>query len=583
MDIFLIFTLLGGLAIFLFGMNTMGEGLEKRTGNKLSSILEHLASSPVKGLFLGAIVTAVIQSSSATTVMVVGFVNSGIMNLSQSIGVIMGANIGTTATSWLLSLTGLTGESFLLKMLKPSSFAPILAFIGMIFITFSHSDNKKNTGSILVGFGILMTGMDLMSGAVEPLASNPDFTSILTRFSNPILGVVTGALLTAVIQSSSASVGILQALSVTGGLSYASAVPIILGQNIGTTVTALLSSIGANINARRTAVVHLSFNLVGSILFMIFFYGANRFFPFSFFYAPINAFGIALVHTIFNVSSTLVLFPFHKFLEKLACILIQDGKNTPDEKTVLLDERLLATPSVAIARAKSVTDHMAQTAVKSVISAISLMEHYKESKAKTIREQEKLTDKYEDLLGTYLVKLSRDNLSLEDSHRLSNLLHSIGDFERMSDHAIHLVAAAEELHNKKIAFPEEYKKELSVLTAAVTEILHLTKDAFQNEDLEIAKQVEPLEQLIDRLKTKIKNRHILRIRQEEASIEMGFVFSDLLTNFERIADHCSNIAVCLIEIANDSFETHEYLSHRRLYGENDFTRLYEAYKQKYVI
>ncbi|MBE7037199.1 MAG: Na/Pi cotransporter family protein [Ruminococcaceae bacterium] len=402
MDIFSIFTLLGGLATFLFGMNVMGEGLEKRSGDKLKSILEHLTSSPLKGLLLGAAVTAVIQSSSATTVMVVGFVNSGIMKLSQSIGVIMGANIGTTMTAWLISLTGIEGDSFLLQLLKPSSFAPVLAFIGIIMIMFAKRDNAKHTGSVLVGFGILMTGMELMSGAVKPLADNPDFANILLLFSNPILGILTGALLTAIIQSSSASVGILQALSVTGGITYSNAVPIILGQNIGTTVTAIISSIGTNKNARRTAVVHLCFNIIGALVFMLLFYGIHAIVGLSFFNNSINAAGIAAVHTIFNVTSTVVLFPFNKALEKLAYYIIKEDPGTgTQEKTSLLDERLLPTPSIAIARAKGVTDHMAEIARDSLLAAMSLVDNYSEEIALKIREDEKIVDNYEDKLGTY--------------------------------------------------------------------------------------------------------------------------------------------------------------------------------------
>ena len=584
MDIFSVFTLLGGLAIFLFGMNVMGEGLEKRSGDKLSSILEHLTSSPLKGLFLGAAVTAVIQSSSATTVMVVGFVNSGIMKLSQSIGVIMGANIGTTITSWLLSLTGLEGDNFFIQLVKPSSFAPVLAFIGMVFIMFSKKANAKYTGSVLVGFGILMTGMELMSGAVKPLADNPDFAKILVMFSNPVLGILTGALLTAIIQSSSASVGILQALSVTGGITYANAVPIILGQNIGTTVTALLSSIGTNKNARRTAVIHLCFNIIGALVFLVLFYLIRYTIGIPFVNDSINAAEIAIVHTIFNITATVVLFPFTKFLEKLAYIIIKENETQgTEEKTALLDERLLATPSIAIARAKSVTDHMATISRDSLFMAMSLIDNYDTEKSSLIRENEKIVDKYEDKLGTFLVKLSRESLSLDDSHEISNLLHSIGDFERMSDHAVNIAEAAEEIDTKKVIFSTNATKEIQVIVAAITEILTLTTDAFVQKDLEIAKQVEPLEQLIDRLRTKMKNRHVQRVRQNECSIETGFVFSDLLTNFERVADHCSNVAVCLIEVANDSFETHEYLSHVKGDGENDFAKRYEEYKQKYVI
>lgn len=583
MTIFSVFTLLGGLAIFLFGMNVMSEGLEKRSGDKLKSILEHLTSSPVKGLLLGLGVTAIIQSSSATTVMVVGFVNSGIMKLSQSIGVIMGANVGTTVTSWLLSLSGIQGESFWLQFAKPSSFAPVLAFIGIILTMFSRSDNKKHTGEILLGFAVLMTGMEMMSSAVEPLSSNPDFANLLLLFSNPVLGILTGALLTAVIQSSSASIGILQALSVTGSITFANAVPIILGQNIGTTITALLSSIGTNKNARRAAVVHLCFNIIGVLVFVILFYTLKAIVGFPFINDSVNAVSIAVVHTVFNLFSTLILFPFTKGLEKLAYLIIrEDSNDKKEEKASLLDERLLATPSVAIARAKDVTDHMAILSRNSLFSAMSLIDCYNSEKNAEIMANEEIVDKYEDKLGTYLVKLSRESLSVHDSHEISNLLHSIGDFERMSDHAVNLAEVAEEIHSKKIAFSSDGMKEIKVISRAITEILNLTTDAFIKEDLELAKQVEPLEQLIDRLKSKMKNRHVQRVRKNECSIETGFVFSDLLTNYERVADHCSNIAVCLIEVANDSFETHEYLSNVKG-GENDFAQRYEAYKQKYVI
>ena len=584
MNIFAIFTLLGGLATFLFGMNVMGEGLEKRSGDKLKAILEHLTSSPIKGLLLGIAVTAVIQSSSATTVMVVGFVNSGIMKLSQSIGVIMGANIGTTITAWLISLTGIEGDSFILQLVKPSSFAPVLAFIGMAMIMFSKKDHAKHTGSVLVGFGILMTGMELMSGAVKPLADNPDFANILLLFNNPILGILTGAIFTAIIQSSSASVGILQALAVTGGITYSNAVPIILGQNIGTTVTAMISSVGTNKNARRTAIAHLCFNIIGALVFMILFYGLNALIGFTFIHDSINAAGIATVHTFFNITSTVVLFPFNKALEKLAYMIIKDDPETTiQEKSSLLDERLLATSSIAIARAKDVTNHMAELSRDSLLAAMSLIDNYNEEIAINIRENEKIVDHYEDKLGTYLVKLNRESLTLEDGHEVSNLLHSIGDFERMSDHAVNLLEAAEEIHSKNVIFSPDGKKEIQVMIDAISEILHLTAAAFIHKDLEIAKQVEPLEQLIDKLKNKMKNRHIQRVRQNECSIETGFVFSDLLTNFERVADHCSNVAVCLIEIAHDSFDTHEYLSHVKGDGENDFAQRYEAYKQKYVI
>jgi len=580
MDIFSIFKLIGGLAIFLFGMNVMGDGLEKRSGDRLKSILENLTSSPLRGLLLGLGVTAIIQSSSATTVMVVGFVNSGIMKLSQSIGIIMGANIGTTVTSWILSLSGLEGDNFFIQLLKPSSFAPLLALAGIIMQMFSKSDNKKATGSIFLGFAVLMTGMDMMSAAVKPLSTNPNFANILLLFSNPLLGILTGAILTAIIQSSSASVGILQALTVTGNITYANAIPIILGQNIGTTITAMLSSIGTNKNARRTAVVHLAFNILGSAAFLILYYILNAIFKFSFINGSINAAEVAIVHTVFNVFATVLLFPFTKQLEKIAYLVIKEDAKS--ETNALLDDLLLATPSVAIAHAKKVTHNMAIIARDSLFSAMELIGNYDSQKAQLILDNEKIVDEYEDKLGTYLVKLSRESLMLEDSHEVSNLLHSIGNFERMSDHAVNLVDAAKEIYEKNITFSPDGSKELDVMESAIKEILTITTDAFIRKDLELAKNVEPLEQLIDRLKNKMKNRHIQRVQKNECTIETGFVFSDLLTNFERVADHCSNVAVCLIEIANDSFETHEYLSNVKG-GESAFTKLYEEYKEKYKI
>lgn len=580
MDIFSIFKLIGGLAIFLFGMNVMGDGLEKRSGDRLKSILENLTSSPLRGLLLGLGVTAIIQSSSATTVMVVGFVNSGIMKLSQSIGIIMGANIGTTVTSWILSLSGIEGDNFFIQLLKPSSFAPLLALAGIIMQMFSKSDNKKATGSIFLGFAVLMTGMDMMSAAVKPLSTNPNFANILLLFSNPILGILTGAIFTAIIQSSSASVGILQALTVTGNITYANAIPIILGQNIGTTITAMLSSIGTNKNARRTAVVHLAFNILGALAFLILYYILNAIFKFSFINGSINAAEVAIVHTVFNVFATVLLFPFTKQLEKIAYLVIKEDAKS--ETNALLDDLLLATPSVAIAHAKKVTHNMAIIARDSLFSAMELIGNYDSQKAQLILDNEKIVDEYEDKLGTYLVKLSRESLMLEDSHEVSNLLHSIGNFERMSDHAVNLVDAAKEIYEKNITFSPDGSKELDVMESAIKEILTITTDAFIRKDLELAKNVEPLEQLIDRLKNKMKNRHIQRVQKNECTIETGFVFSDLLTNFERVADHCSNVAVCLIEIANDSFETHEYLSNVKG-GESAFTKLYEEYKEKYKI
>lgn len=580
-DIFSIFTLLGGLAIFLYGMNVMGDGLEKFSGGKLKSILENLTSNPLKGVLLGAGVTAIIQSSSATTVMVVGFVNSGIMKLSQAIGIIMGANIGTTMTAWLLSLTGIQGDNFFLELIKPSSFAPILACIGVVMTMFLKGEKKNNLGSILIGFGVLMTGMELMSNAVTPLADVPEFQNVLLMFSNPILGVLTGAILTAVIQSSSASVGILQALSVTGSIKYSNAIPIIMGQNIGTCITAILSSIGTNKDARRTSVIHLSFNIIGTFIFLILYYSLNAILKFDFVEQSINAAGIAVIHTIFNLFTTAILLPFTKQLEKLAYIFIKEDDSS--EKQSILDERLLNTPSVAAHQAKSITNNMAMYCVDSFDKILALFNNYNSKDMKIIEDNEESVDKYEDKLGTYLIKLSQQNLSVTDSHTVSNILHAIGDLERISDHELNIAGAIKEINDKNLTFSETAAHEASVLLKAVGEIMNLTVNAFTNNDLTIAKNVEPLEQLIDKLTIKMKHHHIKRLKAGNCSIETGFVFSDLLTSCERIADHCSNIAVCLIQVTDDAFDTHEYLNAVKYGGENDFDEKYNAYKIKYKI
>ncbi len=581
MGIFEILELIGGLALFLFGMNFMGEALEKRGGGKLKQIIENVTSSPIKGVLLGAGVTAIIQSSSATTVMVVGFVNSGIMRLSQAINVIMGANIGTTITSWILSLSGLEGDNIFVQLLKPSSFTPILAAIGTIFVMFLKSSKKKDTGSILLGFAVLMTGMDIMSGAVSGLKENAAFTSILTLFSNPVLGVFAGAVLTAVIQSSSASVGILQALSTTGQIKFSNALPIILGQNIGTCVTALLSSIGTNKNARRAAVVHLCFNIIGTTVFLILFYILNSFLDFAFMNDSVNAAMIAVVHTTFNVFATVLLFPFTKQLEKLSMLIIRDDNN--EEDISVLDDRLLTTPAVAVAQAKKLANEMALCAKQGLVDSLELIFEYSDDKARQIREMEQKADKYEDILGTYLVKLNAENLNDEDNHEVSNLLHCIGDFERISDHSVNIVQSIEEIVSKKLEFSEDAIKELTVVKAALCEILEISYEAFVSENLELAKNIEPLEQIIDKLKMKLRNNHILRLKQNRCTIETGFVYADLVTNFERVADHCSNIGVCLLEVANGSFDTHEYLNNVKHFGGNDFSEKYEMYKSKYAI
>lgn len=582
MSILNIFSLMGGIALLLFGMTFMGDSLEKAAGNKLTSILESLTSNRLKGVLLGLGVTAIIQSSAATTVMVVGFVNSGIMRLSQAIGVIMGANIGTTATAWLLSLASIGGEgSGIIQLLNPSSFSPILAFIGTILYMFTKKQHAKDIGGIFLGFAILMTGMETMSAAVEPLSDMPQFTNILLLFSNPILGVLSGAILTAIIQSSSASVGILQALAVTGSVTYANAIPIILGQNIGTCVTAMISSIGANKNAKRAAAFHLCFNIIGTTLFLLLFYLLNAIVKFSFINESISAVNVAVIHSIFNIFATVVLFPFGNALEKLACIIVPDHGS--DKKTQLLDERLLNTPTIAVAQAKKLTDHMAELACQSLKQAMSLLEKFDSKIADEIADSEKEIDMYEDKLGTFLVKLSRESLSISDSHEVSNLLHTIGDFERMGDHAVNIYEVAAEINSKKLTFSPNAMSEIQTISAAVTEILDMTAQAFIEENIELAKKVEPLEQLIDRLKKKMKSHHIKRLQSGECTIETGFVFSDLVTNYERVADHCSNVAVCLIQVSNDSFDTHEYLNHVKADGENDFEENYEMYKNKYRI
>ncbi len=581
MNIFDVFALMGGLAIFLFGMKVMGDGLEKRGGGKLKAILESMTSNRLKGVLLGLGVTAIIQSSSATTVMVVGFVNSGIMRLNQAISVIMGANIGTTVTAWLMSLSGIEGDNIIIQLLKPSSFAPILAVIGIVFIMFLKSSKKQDTGSILVGFAVLMTGMEMMSGAVSGLKNNESFTQILTLFTNPIFGVLAGAVLTAVIQSSSASVGILQALSSTGRITFGSAIPIIMGQNIGTCITAILSAIGAIKNAKRVSVVHLSFNIIGTLCFLTLFYILHWIVDFSFIDDSVNAASIAVVHSIFNIFATVIMFPFTKGLEKLSIMVIPDDDKT--DKETILDERLLSTPPIAIVQAKNVANKMAFLAKDSLIHSMELIGEYNEKIAEEIYENESKVDQYEDILGTYLVKLSREGLSCDDSHEISNLLHCIGDFERISDHAVNLLESAKEIAEKRIAFSEDAQNELNIIRKALEEILENTYKAFETEDLDLAIMVEPLEQVIDELKTKLRANHILRLQQDSCTIETGFVFSDLLTNIERTADHCSNIAVCLISVAHDSFDTHEYLHHVKNGGENNFTQVYEMYKEKYLI
>ena len=584
MDIFDVLTMLGGLALFLYGMHTMGEGLTKVSGGKLERILERLTSNPIKAVLLGAMVTAVIQSSSATTVMVVGFVNSGIMKLNQAIGIIMGANIGTTITSWILSLSGIESDNLFMQFLKPSNFAPVLALVGIVFIMFLHSQKKKDIGMILIGFAVLMFGMDTMSGAVKPLADVPEFTGVLTMFSNPVLGMLAGAFLTAVIQSSSASVGILQALCATGSITYGTAFPIILGQNIGTCVTALISSIGANKNARRAALVHLYFNIIGTTVFMIIFYSIHAVVSFDFFGDVAGPAGIAVIHTVFNVFATLILLPFAKGLEKLAYISIrEDEDEEKKEMGSLLDERFLEQPAFAMERCRQVAAAMAELSQKALMEAMSLITKYDEKKAKAVYRMEDEVDHYEDVLGSYLVKLSSRNLTEKDSRSLSTILHCIGDFERISDHAINIEESARKLYDQKLKFSEKAVGEVQVFTRAVTDILNLSIRVFEEEDGELANDIEPLEEVVDRLNKKMKKRHVKRLQNGKCSIETGLILSELATNFERVADHCSNIGVCVIQIKEDSFDTHEYLDTLDKGEDTYFNQKYKEYKNIYKL
>ena len=583
MTVFNVFSLLGGLALFLFGMDIMGKALEKQAGGQLQKILSKLTDNPLKGFFLGLCVTAVIQSSSATTVMVVGFVNSGIMELHQAIGVIMGSNVGTTVTSWILSLSGLQGDSFLINMLKPTSFSPVLAFIG-ILLYMGKSEKRKGVGTILIGFAVLMTGMTTMSNAVLPLQNEAWFTNLFIRFSNPLLGVLVGAVVTGVIQSSSASVGILQALSATGVITYGSAIPIIMGQNIGTCVTALISSVGANKNARRAAMVHLYFNIIGVTLFLAVFYGANLLLDFAFVNETVTAWGIAVVHSIFNLTATAVLLPFANGLEKLAILTIPD--DAEKESFALLDERLLNTPAVAVERARAATADMAELARVGVVQAMSLTHKWDDSLAQKVREEEEKVDKYEDALGTYLVKLSSREMSHADSQSVNTLLHTISDFERISDHSVNVLSSAEEIHAKSIEFSKDAQEELQVLEGAVQDVLSRTTDAFRKGDLHMAGKVEPLETVVDELVRAIKARHVARLQTGSCSIEYGFVLEDLLTNYERVCDHCSNVAVAQIEVAQDSFDTHAYLNDLRYGNETkeseQFQRRLDRYRERYL-
>ncbi len=586
MDLFDVLNMVGGLALFLYGMHIMGGGLEKLSGGKLERVLEKLTKNRIMAVLLGAGVTAVIQSSSATTVMVVGFVNSGIMKLNQAIGIIMGANIGTTVTAWLLSLTAIEGNGFFMQLLKPTSFSPVLALIGICMIMFSKKDKKKNIGSILIGFAILMFGMDTMSGAVKPLADVPEFTSLLTKFSNPILGLLIGAGVTAIIQSSSASVGILQALCVTGAIKFGNAIPIIMGQNIGTCITAIISSIGAGRDAKRAAAVHLYFNIIGTTIFMLAFYGLNAALDFTFLNDTISAATIASIHTTFNVVTTFILLPFGNVLEKLANKTIKEQKvpQTEFEKELLaLDARFLDSPGYAIMQCKNVTTKMAMLAKSAVYKALDLIENFDEKEAERVIEIENEVDEFEDKLGSYLVKISGKNLSTEEGHTTSMLLHSLNDFERISDHAVNILEAARELYDKGISFSDKGLNEIRVYSEAVKEILDITMKSFENMDKGIAVTVEPLEDVIDDLNIVIKEKHIKRLRTGECTTELGFILSDISTSFERVADHCSNIAIYVLQSDQEEMDPHNFLIQHGMAGNKEFQDRYIEYKNKYII
>ena len=565
MDIFSLLSMIGGLALFLYGMEVLGDGLKKASGGKLEHILEKLTSNKLMAVLLGAGVTAVIQSSSATTVMVVGFVNSGIMKLSQAVGVILGANVGTTVTAWILSLTDVNGSGFFLQLLKPTSFSPILAIIGVCLISMGKKERQKNIGTILIGFAVLMFGMDTMSTAVEPLAEQPEFSHILLMFSNPVLGMLVGLILTAVIQSSSASIGILQALCATGVVSYATAIPIIMGQNVGTCVTALISSAGASKNAKRAALIHLYYNIIKTVAFMAVFYALNAFIHFAFLEEAASALGIAVIHTAFNVAAVIIIFPVSWILEKLAYLTIPETEEEREKEAEksrkeiqLLDTRFLSTPGFALEQCKNVAVDMADYSREALFLAIQMLDKFDKASADRVIELENIVDHYEDEIGAYLVKLSSRHLTEKDSQHLSVLLHSIGDFERISDHAINIMEAAKEMHAKELDFSRKAREELGIYTGAIKDIINPSVLVFQEEDLKLAAMIEPMEEVIDYLSVEVKKRHMKRLRKGKCTIEMGFILSDIVTNYERVSDHCSNIALSLLQLNEENFEAHEY-------------------------
>lgn len=589
MDFFSILTMIGGLALFLYGMHVLGEGLSKASGGRMEQVLEKLTSGKWKAVLLGAGVTAVIQSSSATTVMVVGFVNSGIMKLSNAIGVIMGANIGTTITSWLLGLTGIESDNFFIQLLKPTSFSPVLAIIGVGFLLFSKKDKYKNAATIMIGFSVLMFGMETMSAAVKPLADVPEFRNFLLVFSNPVLGMIAGLILTAIIQSSSASVGILQALCATGSLSYATALPIIMGQNIGTCVTALLSSIGTSKNARRAAIVHLYFNLIGTVVFMIVFYSLNALIGFSFMNVSAEPFGIAVIHTIFNVFATCLLLPFSQLLEKLAYLTIQEDASEHiavryiDEDIKVLDSRFMNNPALAMEQCRRVIIHMADTVKQSYDQAVGLLEGYNEEVVTGVVQMEKDVDRYEDVLGTYLLKLTGRELSERDSQALTLYLQSIGDFERISDHAVSIAMSYDKMEQKEMHFSSKAQEELRIFTKAIHRIIDTSFRSFQENDISLVYEVEALQAVVDDLSVEVRKRHVKRLRKGKCTIELGFLLSDIVTGYERIAAHCVHLVVNMVQIQEDSLEMHGYNEEIREQDADKLHQLYDRFYAEYAL
>ncbi len=582
MDIFNIFTLLGGLAFFLYGMTVMSTGLEKVAGGKMERLLREMTSNPIKAMGLGAIITILVQSSSAVTVMLVGLVNSGIMNLSQAIGVIMGSNIGTTVTAWILSLSGLESENFFVQLLKPESFSPLLALAGVIMMMSAKKSKPKNVGSILIGFAVLMFGMELMKNAMSPLANMPEFTQVLTAFSNPLFGVLIGTVVTAVIQSSAASVGILQALSLTGGLSYAMAFPIIMGQNIGTCITAVISAFGVNTNAKRVAAAHIAFNVIGTIIFLTIYEIINSIWHLPFFEKSINPLGIAVVHSVFNIATTIMLFPFIKVLEKIAILTVPESKSGKEQE-VIIDERLLLTPSFAISECSRLTVEMAKIVEYNFINSTKMLKSFHQRGAEHIAANEIKIDTYEDKLDSFLLKLSSRQLSDEDSNKITQLLLTIGDYERIGDHASYILKIAETMNEKKQKFSPEAIEELKVIVHAVSEIFRMTLEVFTNDNTILAQEIEPLEQVIKKNIRKVKNRHIKRLKDGLCNVDASFMFSDLMNDLRRIAAHCSNIATCAIQIKDSSMEKHEYSQRTKSLENTDFTNKYENYKSIYSV